>query len=68
VVSDVFLPTEWLMGLYDGGLGGRLGRTFWESYLPSKSIGAEVSWVFADEAILRKELRKANTIRLAIMP
>ena len=53
--QDVFLPTEWLHGLYDGGLGAGL-EDFWESYTSNPLGAGGFLWVFADEAILRKEL------------
>ena len=53
--QDVFLPTEWLHGLYDGGLGAGL-EDFWESYTSNPLGAGGFLWVFADEAILRDEL------------
>jgi len=53
--QDVFLPTELLHGLYDGGLGAGL-EDFWESYTSNPLGAGGFLWVFADEAILRKDL------------
>jgi hypothetical protein len=52
--QDVFLPTELLHGLYDGGLGAGL-EDFWQSYTSNPLGAGGFLWVFADEAILRED-------------
>lgn len=49
-----FMPTEFLHGLYDGGLGADL-ETYWRLYESSPLLGGAFLWVFADEAVLRTD-------------
>ncbi|MDG1279638.1 MAG: glycoside hydrolase family 2 TIM barrel-domain containing protein [Algoriphagus sp.] len=59
--QDVFLPTELLHGLYDGGLGAGLDD-FWQSYTSNPLGAGGFLWVFADEAILRKDLGNIHDV------
>ncbi|MDI1321138.1 MAG: glycoside hydrolase family 2 TIM barrel-domain containing protein [Algoriphagus sp.] len=52
--QDIFMPTELLHGLYDGGLGAGL-EDFWESYISSPIGAGGFLWVFSDEALVRKD-------------
>jgi hypothetical protein len=52
----IYFPTEFLHGLYDGGLGAGLDD-YW-SLMSSKPLGAGgFLWVFADEGIVRNDLK-----------
>ena len=52
----IYFPTEFLHGLYDGGLGAGLDD-YW-NLLGSKPLSAGgFLWVFADEGIVRKDLK-----------
>ncbi len=52
----IFFPTEFLHGLYDGGLGAGLDD-YW-NLMSSKPLAAGgFLWVFADEGIVRKDLK-----------
>jgi len=50
--DDPFMPTEFMHGLYDGGLGAGLDD-FWREYESSPLLAGAFLWVFADEAVLR---------------
>ncbi len=52
--QDVFIPTELLHGLYDGGLGAGLDD-FWKSYTENPLGAGGFLWVFSDEALLRAD-------------
>ncbi|WP_440904280.1 glycoside hydrolase family 2 TIM barrel-domain containing protein [Catenovulum sp. SX2] len=52
--NEVFFPTEFLHGLYDGGHGAGL-RDFWD-FMMSTPLGAGgFLWVMADEGIVRTD-------------
>ena len=52
--NEVFFPTEFLHGLYDGGHGAGL-RDFWD-FMMSTPVGAGgFLWVFADEGVERTD-------------
>ena len=53
--NDVFMPTEFLHGLYDGGHGAGL-HDFMERYRPNPRAAGAFLWVFCDEAVLRTDL------------
>ncbi len=52
--NDPFMPTEFMHGLYDGGLGAGLDD-FWRNYESSPLLAGAFLWVFADEAVLRTD-------------
>ncbi|MBN1819374.1 MAG: hypothetical protein JXR31_01870 [Prolixibacteraceae bacterium] len=52
--NDLFMPTEFLHGLYDGGLGAGL-EDYWEKYQSSSLHAGGFLWVLADEAVLRTD-------------
>ena len=52
--NDPFMPTEFLHGLYDGGLGAGL-EDYWRNYQSSPLHAGGFLWVFADEAVLRTD-------------
>jgi hypothetical protein len=51
---DIFMPTEFLHGLYDGGIGAGL-RDYWDVMGNSPTVGGGFFWVFADEGIERTD-------------
>ena len=53
--NDVFMPTEFLHGLYDGGHGASLDE-FWRRYQQNPVFAGAFLWVFCDEAILRTDM------------
>lgn len=52
--NEVFMPTEILHGLYDGGHGAGL-KDYWESYTQNPRFAGMFLWSFADEAVVRKD-------------
>lgn len=52
--NDPFMPTEFMHGLYDGGIGAGL-EEYWRSYESSPLHAGGFLWVFADEAVLRTD-------------
>ena len=52
--NDPFMPTEFLHGLYDGGLGAGLDE-YWKSYQSSPLHAGGFLWAFVDEAVLRTD-------------
>ena len=53
--KDVFMPLEFLHGLYDGGHGAGLGA-FWRNYSTNPRFAGSFLWVLRDEAVLRTDL------------
>lgn len=51
----VYLPTEFLHGLYDGGLGAGL-EDYWNAMRGSPVSAGGFLWVFADEGVVRNDL------------
>ncbi|HEY0945624.1 MAG TPA: glycoside hydrolase family 2 TIM barrel-domain containing protein [Opitutaceae bacterium] len=51
---DVFMPTEFLHGLYDGGSGAGL-EDWWNLMLRSPLSAGGFLWAFADEGIVRAD-------------
>lgn len=52
--NDVFMPTEFLHGLYDGGAGAGL-NDWWNKMLANPLNAGGVIWAFADEGIVRAD-------------
>lgn len=52
---DIVMPTEFLHGLYDGGLGAGL-HDFWELIWDNPRAAGGFLWVFADEGVVRTDL------------
>ena len=52
--NDIYMPTEYLHGLYDGGIGAGL-EDFWELMRNSPRGGGAFLWVFADEGVVRTD-------------
>ena len=53
--NDVFMPTEWLHGLYDGGHGAGM-NDHWTRFRSNPRNAGAFLWVFCDEAVLRTDL------------
>ncbi len=51
----VYMPTEFLHGLYDGGAGAGLDD-YWKAMSASKVSAGGFLWVFADEGVVRSDL------------
>ncbi|MCU0858468.1 MAG: hypothetical protein MUC65_08720, partial [Pontiellaceae bacterium] len=51
---DICLPTEFLHGLYDGGLGAGL-EDYWDAIRASQYGAGGILWCWADEAIVRTD-------------
>ncbi|MCM5663396.1 glycoside hydrolase family 2 protein [Galbibacter mesophilus] len=52
--KDVFFPTEFLHGLYDGGHGAGLAD-YWSNYSKNPRFTGGFLWSFADEAVERTD-------------
>ncbi len=52
--EQVFMPTEFLHGLYDGGSGSGL-NDYWNLILQHEHAAGGFLWVFADEGIVRTD-------------
>jgi hypothetical protein len=52
---DIFFPTEFLHGLYDGGHGASLDD-FWNLMLSNPLSSGGFLWVFADEGVVRRDV------------
>ena len=53
--TTVFLPTEFLHGIYDGGAGAGLAD-YWDVMRQSKVLGGGFIWAFLDEDVKRVDL------------
>lgn len=53
--NTVFLPTEFLHGIYDGGAGAGLAD-YWDVMRQSKVLGGGFIWAFLDEDVKRVDL------------
>ncbi|NOY37356.1 MAG: glycoside hydrolase family 2 [Chlorobi bacterium] len=51
---NIFMPTEILHGLYDGGLGAGLDD-YWKLMWGNPLTGGMFLWVFADEGVIRTD-------------
>lgn len=52
--DDVFMPLEFLHGLYDGGHGAGL-EDYWRNYRQNPVSAGGFLWVFSDEAVVRTD-------------
>ncbi|HEY7090069.1 MAG TPA: glycoside hydrolase family 2 TIM barrel-domain containing protein [Tepidisphaeraceae bacterium] len=57
---DVFMPTEFLHGLFDGGIGAGL-EEYWKVMRASKVCAGGFLWAFLDEAVKRKDSGRMDT-------
>jgi hypothetical protein len=53
--TDIYFPTEFLHGLYDGGLGAGLDD-YWNLMMSKPLSAGGFLWVFADEGVERRDL------------
>jgi hypothetical protein len=60
--SAIYLPTEFLHGLYDGGMGAGLDD-YWNAMLGSKVSAGGFLWVFADEGVARNDLTNKMDVK-----
>ncbi len=51
---DLYMPTEFLHGLYDGGIGAGLWD-YWQAMRASRFTVGAFFWVFADEGVARTD-------------
>ncbi len=51
---QIFMPTEFLHGLYDGGIGAGL-RDYWDIMGRSATVAGGFLWVWADEGVVRTD-------------
>lgn len=51
---QIFMPTEFLHGLYDGGIGAGL-RDYWDVMGKSPTVAGGFLWVWADEGVARTD-------------
>jgi hypothetical protein len=51
---QIFMPTEFLHGLYDGGIGAGF-RDYWDVMSVSPTVAGGFFWAFADEGIERTD-------------
>jgi len=51
---DIFMPTEFLHGLYDGGIGAGF-EDYWTVMGHSPTCAGGFFWVFADEGVVRTD-------------
>ncbi|HEV2294980.1 MAG TPA: glycoside hydrolase family 2 TIM barrel-domain containing protein [Tepidisphaeraceae bacterium] len=57
---DIYLPTEFLHGMYDGGAGAGLAD-FWEAILKGKATAGGFIWALVDEAVKRPDTGQMDT-------
>src|SRR6202012_705257 len=55
----IYMPTEFIHGLYDGGAGAGLADT-WNLMSHSKYIGGGFIWAYLDEGIQRADNRQID--------
>ena len=53
--KEIYFPTEFLHGLYDGGLGAGLDD-YWNLMLSKPLAAGGFLWVFADEGVERRDI------------
>ncbi len=51
---QIFMPTEFLHGLYDGGIGAGL-RDYWDVMGRSPTVAGGFLWVWSDEGVVRTD-------------
>lgn len=52
--KEIILPTEFLHGLFDGGMGAGLDD-YWNLFMQHPNFAGGFLWVFADEGIVRTD-------------
>jgi len=51
---QIFMPTEFLHGLYDGGIGAGF-RDYWDVMGKSPTVGGGFFWAWCDEGVVRSD-------------
>ncbi|MGC4073720.1 MAG: glycoside hydrolase family 2 TIM barrel-domain containing protein [Nibricoccus sp.] len=51
---QIFMPTEFLHGLYDGGIGAGF-RDYWDVMGKSPTVGGGFFWAWCDEGVVRTD-------------
>jgi hypothetical protein len=64
---DVFMPTEFLHGLYDGGAGSSL-NDWWNAMLANPLSAGGFIWAFVDEGIVRDDRNGAIDVAGNLAP
>jgi Beta-galactosidase/beta-glucuronidase len=59
--SLIYLPTEFLHGLFDGGAGAGM-EDYWAMMRSGKTFGGGFVWVFRDEGVLRPDTGKIDVV------
>jgi hypothetical protein len=57
---DIYMPTEFLHGLYDGG-GGAGMADYWDAVLKGKTSAGGFIWALVDEAVKRPDTGEMDT-------
>ncbi|HWV65151.1 glycoside hydrolase family 2 TIM barrel-domain containing protein, partial [Chitinophaga sp.] len=52
--QDIYMPTEFMHGLYDGGMGAGLAD-FWDRMLQHPRCAGGFLWAFSDEGLVRTD-------------
>lgn len=65
--TDIFFPTEFLHGLFDGGLGAGLDD-YWNLMRANPLSAGGFLWVFADEGIVRRDKNDSIDCRGNLAP
>jgi hypothetical protein len=58
----IFMPTEFMHGLYDGGHGAGL-EDFWNTMMQKPNAAGGFLWVFADEGVVRSDLADSIDVK-----
>lgn len=58
--NEIFMPTEFLHGLYDGGHGAGLDD-YWKAFKENPRYAGGFLWVLRDEAVWRADLKKYDS-------
>ena len=62
---DIYMPTEFLHGLYDGGIGAGMWD-YWELIRKSKVGGGGFFWALVDECVSREQIKTEDSTAPAI--
>lgn len=58
---SVFMPTEFMHGLYDGGMGAGF-EDYWAVMSGMRALGGAFFWVFADEGLKRPDTGEIDVV------
>ncbi len=65
--SDVFFPTEFMHGVFDGGAGASL-RDFWEAMMSHRAPAGGFIWALLDEGLVRADMNDSIDCRYDLAP